>query len=215
MNPGRQEAPHAHSSLLSPDNKTLYVADLGTDKIMVYDFDPSAGILEPASNPWISIAAGAGPRHMALHPKLDVLYVVEELFSRVGVYNTGAIRDTSAVQEISTLPPEFTETNSIAGIRVSADGKYVYVSNRGHNSIAIFRTDPSDGSLSEAGHQSTLGIRPRNFDLSADGNFLLAANRRSNNIVVFRRDTSGGMLEETGIELIVADPKCLKQFCRE
>ncbi|MFC2081546.1 lactonase family protein, partial [Bacteroidota bacterium] len=108
VNPGRQEAPHAHSSLLSPDNRILYVADLGTDRIMVYDFDPATGKLTPAPNPWIKSAPGAGPRHMALHPKLDVLYVVEELSSSVGVYHTGAARDAgdSIMQRISTLPPD-------------------------------------------------------------------------------------------------------------
>ncbi|MCK4750027.1 MAG: lactonase family protein, partial [Bacteroidales bacterium] len=203
-----------HSSLISHDNKTLFVADLGTDKIMVYDFDAATGNLKPAPHPWISCVAGAGPRHMALHPELNILYVAEELSSSVSVFNTGMIREdgASALQRVPTLPPDFAKTNSVADIHVSPDGKHVYVSNRGHNSIAIFRTDPSDGSLTEAVHQPTLGIRPRSFSLSSDGNLLLVANRNTDNITVFRRNPASGMLEETGMEIFMADPNCIKHY---
>ena len=214
VNPKRQNAPHAHSSLLSYDNNTLYVADLGTDRVMAYAFDAATGNMKPAFSPWISTVPGAGPRHMALHPEIDILYIAEELSSSVEVCKTGMSTDSAAsvIQQISTLPVDFSEQNFVAGIRISRDGKYVYVSNRGHNSIAIFSVDPADGSLKAAGHQSTQGNWPRNFTLSENEEFLLAANQRSNNIVVFKRNPGSGSLSETGLEMSLPGPKCLKKF---
>ena len=212
VNPDRQSKPHAHSSLVSNDNEILYVADLGTDKIMVFEFDESNGKLKPALHPWISCSAGGGPRHMALHPELDILYVAEELSSSISVFNTGKIREdgADAIQRVTTLPSDFTERNSVADIHISPDGKFVYVSNRGHQSIAIFKTDPEDGSLSQVRHQSTLGNSPRSFSLSSDASLLLAANRRTSNITAFRRNPEDGILEETGREFHISKPICIK-----
>ncbi len=214
VNEKRQMGPHAHSSLISPDNTILYVADLGTDKVMVYEFDEATGILHPAANPWISCPPGSGPRHMALHPELDILYVGEELTATVSVFSTSSIKDEGAValQQVSALPADYEGGKSIADVHISPDGKFVYVSNRGHNSIAVFRTDPEDGSLTLTGHQSTFGDWPRSFSPSPDANFLLVANMRSDNITLFRRNAETGMLEETGTEILLAGPKCIKFY---
>jgi len=212
VNPDRQKEPHAHSSLISNDNEILYVADLGTDKIMVYEFDVTTGRLKPPPNPWISCSAGGGPRHMAVHPDLDILYVAEELSSSISVFNTGKIREdgADALQRVTTLPSDFKESNSVADIHISPDGKFVYVSNRGHNSIAVFKTNPGDGTLSQVGHQSTHGNWPRSFSLSADASLLIVANRRADNITAFKRNPESGMLEETGREFLISNPKCIK-----
>jgi 6-phosphogluconolactonase len=212
--PERQDAPHAHSALMSRDNRRLYVADLGTDKIMVYDFEAETGLLTPAEEPWISCPAGAGPRHMVLHYRLDVLYVAEELSSSISVFKTGDIPedDTRVIQRIPTLPTEYRDENSVADIHISPGGKHLYVSNRGHNSIAVFSIDQEDGSLSPIEFQSSLGNWPRSFNLSYYADLMAVANRKTDNIILLSRDSSTGMLEETGLEISVKDPKCIKFY---
>lgn len=207
----RQEGPHAHSILLDSTNQFAYSCDLGTDKIMVFRFDPRNGKLLPAAPPWVQVTPGAGPRHLAFHPNGKYLFVLSEMHSTV----TAFIRDQQlgslrALQTITTLPQNFKGTNSSADIHLSPNGRFLYCSNRGHDSIAIFTIDQGNGALNPVGHESTRGNWPRNFAIDPTGAFLLVANQKSDNIVSFHRDASTGRLSATGHVAEVPSPVCLK-----
>jgi 6-phosphogluconolactonase len=211
VNPKRQEGPHAHSINVDPENRFAMAADLGLDKVLVYRFDPESGTLtanDPAS---VSVAPGGGPRHFAFHPSGKFAFTNNEITSTVTAFSydaeTGVLKE---VNTVSTLPPGTEVANSTAEVRVHRNGRWVYVSNRGHNSIAIFEVDPSTGKLTPAGHASTQGEVPRNFNLDPSGRFLLAANQSSNNVVVFRVRPKTGQLKPTGSEIKVASPVCIR-----
>lgn len=191
----RQKGPHAHSAWFEPGGSGVISVDLGTNELWFFEMDTTRQILEPSNQQKLSMTPGAGPRHLVFHPHKPWIYVVNELNATVTL-----IRKTSASRyekagSVSTLPEGYEGTNKCADIRISPDGKFVYASNRGHNSIAIFQVDESDGSLHPLGHQSVQGEWPRNFSLSPEGKYLIVANRHSNNLVSFKRDPSTGLLK--------------------
>ena len=204
----RQEGPHAHSGWFKNDGSIVSV-DLGTNQLWFSHINSDSlkfEALEPAT---FDLDDEAGPRHLALHPTQEWMYVVNELTSSVSLVKKDASPGGYLIdQTISTLPIEFEDANTCADIHISSDGKYVYASNRGHNSIAIFAVDETTGLLSSKGYVSTQGETPRNFTLSPDEKFLLVANQNSNNIVSFSRDEASGML--TYLDDIEApSPVCL------
>src|SRR6202035_2614618 len=198
-NKERQEGPHAHFIASSADNRFVFVVDLGLDEVVVYHFDPATGSLIPNHPPFAKLAPGAGPRHLAFHPSGKFVYVLSEVNSTVTAFAYDAKNGSfSTLQTLSTIPKDFKARNDTAEIVVHPSGKFLYASNRGHDSIAEFTIDPARGTLSLAGDFSTQGKEPRNFALDPTGKFLLAANQESNNIVVFRIDQSNGALTATG-----------------
>lgn len=212
VNTERQNSPHVHSTVFSPDNKFLFVPDLGLDKLMSYRFNKKNGELKEAIPPFVLTKAGSGPRHFDFHPNKKFAYLVEELTGGVSAYRyslkTGKL---DLLQNISTLPPEYLGYAGSADIHVSPDGKFLYASNRGEsNTIAIFSIDKKSGLLTVVGHQSTMGKTPRNFNFDPGGNFLLVANQGSDEIVIFRINKATGMLTDTGKRITVSKPVCLK-----
>ena len=206
----RQDQPHAHSADFSADNRFAFFSDLGLDQVKIYRADPGAATLAPHDPPNVSVQAGSGPRHLALHPGGRSAYGVNELSSTVTVYDYDAeAGELSVAQTVSTLPEGFEGENYTAEIYVHPSGKFVYASNRGHDSIAVFALDPSTGRLTPKGQVSTNGEWPRNFDFSPDGRYLLVANQNSDNIVVFSLDSETGALTPTGIDLSIDAPVCL------
>lgn len=211
VNPKRQKGPHAHSVTLSPDNRYAFVCDLGIDKIVGYKLDAAAGKLVPAGLPDVEAAPGAGPRHMAFHPTGRYAYVINELNATIAAYayqpETGTL---TRQQTVPTLPPGFPGDNLCADIHVHPSGRFLYGSNRGHDSIVLYAIDKDTGKLTSVGQQPTLGGHPRNFTLDPTGTFLLVANRDSDNVVTFRVDTNTGGLTPTGQVLTVPQPTCLQ-----
>jgi 6-phosphogluconolactonase len=211
VNAERQEGPHAHCIVLDPANRFAYACDLGTDKIMIFRFDRARGKLIPNEAPWVTVKPGAGPRHLVFHPSGPFAYVINELHATVTVFAhdriTGELKE---LQTVATLPPDFRAANTSADIHVSPDSRFLYCSNRGHDSIAAFKINPRNGNLSFIAHESTGGKTPRNFVIDPTGTFLLVANQRSDNIVTFRRNTQTGRLSATGNVAEVPSPVCLK-----
>ena len=207
-NEKRQQSAHAHSVTLSDDERFAFICDLGIDQIMVYKVDWSTGKLSLHDE--VALHPGAGPRHFAFHPTNSFAYVINELDSTVTVFDYDASQGKlTARQTISTLPDDF-EGGTTADVHVSPDGRFLYGSNRGHDSIAIFAIDEETGELEARGHESTRGRTPRNFALSPSGDFLLAANQDTDNVVVYRVDKETGTLSATGEEISVPMPVCLK-----
>jgi len=213
--PSRQAGPHAHSINLDPNNLYAFAADLGLDKILIYRLDALQGKLYPGDEPWASVKAGAGPRHFTFHPGGSYAYVINELDSTVTAFayegGTGTLRE---VQTVSTLPEGFSGRNSCAEVQVTPSGRFLYGSNRGHDSIAVFEIDGNTGKLTPRGHESTQGKNPRNFGIDPTGTFLLAANQDTNNVVTFRIDPQTGTLTPTGQTLEVPIPVCIKMLPR-
>ncbi len=207
----RQEAPHAHSVLLERGNRFAYSCDLGTDKVMVYRFDARTGALSPNTPPSVSMKPGAGPRHLAFHPNGRFVFVLNELDSTVTALAHDAGRGTlRAFETVSTLPAGFSGANTGADIHLTPDGKFLYCSNRGDDSIAGFAVDSRTGGLRPVGHTPTGGRTPRNFVIDPSGRFLLVANQKSDNLVSFRLDPRTGALRPTGQTASVPSPVCLK-----
>ena len=207
---GRQEGPHAHSINLDAANHFAVAADLGLDKVLVYKFDADKGTLTPNAPPSASVPPGSGPRHFAFHPDRRHAYVINEMKSTVTAFDYDADNGVlKPVQTLSTLP-EPVKGNSTAEVQVHPSGKFVYGSNRGHNSIAIFTVDAKTGRLTAAGHQATGGKTPRNFGIDPTGKWLLAANQDSGTITVFRIDARTGKLEPTEHKAEVGMPVCVK-----
>ena len=198
VNRARQEGPHAHEAVFSPDNRYLLVPDLGLDQILVYRFDASKGTIAPNDPPFAVVAPGSGPRHLAFHPNGKVVYVLNEIASTVTAFHydaaKGALQD---FQTVSALPAHFTQASTAAEIVVNAAGTAVYASNRGHDSIAMFDIQPVLFKLAEPEHTPTLGKTPRQFTLDPDGRFLLVSNQDSDNIEVFRVHQRSGELTPT------------------
>ncbi len=208
--PARQSAPHAHSIVASPDGRFALAVDLGIDKVMVYGLGED-GSLNPNDPAFGAVAPASGPRHLAFSPDARFVYVVNELSSSVTPFRyvtAGGVLEPMAA--VSTLPPGYAETSYCADIHVHPGGRFLYASNRGHDSIAVFRIDPASGDITWLDAVSTGGNWPRNFALSPDGRFLLAANQRSASIVVFRIDEETGLPVETGSRLEVDQPACIK-----
>ena len=210
INPERQDKPYAHSINIDPKNRYALAADLGADMIFVYKIDAGSGMLIPNDPPGTPVQAGAGPRHLCFGK--GVVYVINELDATICVFLYNEDKGTlEPVQTLPTLPPDYTGGKSCADIHISPDGRFLYGSNRGHDSIAMFKVDEGGtGKLSPIGHVSTEGNWPRNFAIDPQGRFLLAANKNSNDIVCFSINADTGMLEYTGHKLEIPSPVCLK-----
>ncbi|MSS73793.1 MAG: lactonase family protein [Candidatus Latescibacteria bacterium] len=206
----RQKGPHAHSVTIDAANRYVFVADLGLDKILIYRLDLSQGRLLPNEQPWVRTHPGAGPRHFDFHPSGRYAYGINELDSTMTAFTYDAGRGgLTEIQSLSTLPEGFSGVTHCADIHVHPSGKFVYGSNRGHDSIAIFAID-EQGRLTAVGHEPTQGKIPRNFGLDPTGTFLLAANQDSDTIVTFRIDPQTGRLKATGHVAEVPAPVCVK-----
>ncbi len=210
INTKRQEKPHVHAVVFSPDSKFLFAPDLGIDKVMIYKVAAGSGALIPADQPYVEVKAGAGPRHFTFHPNGKFAYLMEELSGAVSVYqyNNGQL---TLLQNTSAHPLSYDAAIGSADIHVSPDGKFLYCSNRGDaNSISIFSIDLETGMIQIAGFQPTLGVHPRNFTIDPDGNFLLVANRDSDEVVIFKIDKKTGLLDDSKKRIKVSKPVCLK-----
>src|SRR5690554_1829399 len=205
--PTRQTKPHAHSTIFSPDGKQLFSADLGTDKINIFNVKDNKII--SAGQSYLNLTPGAGPRHFKFHPNGKLMYVINELNSTITTFSKKG-RKWKTYQTITTIPVDFTEENYCADIHVSPDGRYLYGSNRGHNSIAVYTINPKSKKLEWVTAVSSQGDWPRNFTLSNDGKFLLAANQRSGNIAVFKINPENGIPEFTGYNLELPAPVSLE-----
>lgn len=211
VDPRRQAGPHAHSINVDPGNRFAFVADLGLDRVMVYRFDPQQGTLAANDPPWATVAPGAGPRHFAFLPGGKFAYVINEMQSTVTAFGYDAARGAlREIQTLSTLPEDFAGNNTTAEIQVHPSGRFLYGSNRGHDSIAVFSIDADTGRLRFVEHESTQGSTPRNFGIDPSGRFLLAANQASDSVVVFRIDGSTGALTPTGQSIEVPSPVCVR-----
>lgn len=211
VNPQRQEAPHAHSINLDPSNRFAFAADLGLDQVLVYRFDAEAGMLTPNEPPYAKVAPGSGPRHFAFHPSGNWAYVINELANTVTAFGYDAQHGVlKEVQTISTLPAEFKGPSYTAEVVVHPSGKFLYGSNRGHDSLAIYTIDGHSGKLKFVGHEPTGGKTPRNFAAEPTGKYILAANQSTDSVFVFEVDMHSGELKRVGEGLKVPTPVCLR-----
>jgi 6-phosphogluconolactonase len=210
--PRRQEGPHAHCFDPAPGNRFALACDLGLDKVMVYRLDPATAKLTPNDPPSASVPEGAGPRHLAFHPSGRFVYVLNEMGSSVTHFNYDADKGVlHPLKTISTLPDGLmVANNTCAEVLVHPSGKFLYGSNRGHDSIAIFRIDEQTGALTPAGHQSTEGKTPRNFGIDPTGTWLIAANQDSGTLIVFKIDPNTGALTPNGVKVNVPSAVCVK-----
>lgn len=209
INAERQTQAAVHSINIAKNNVDVFVPDLGMDKIMSYKLNAITGILSPADQPFVSTSPGAGPRHFTFSPNNQFAYVINELNCTVGVYqySQGKLKE---IQVISTLPKTYNRTLSAADIHISQDGKYLYASNRIHESLTVFKINQKNGTLKFVQNISVLGTIPRNFVIDPTGNYVLVANQTSNNIVVFKRNKRNGRLKANGEQVNVSLPVCLK-----
>jgi 6-phosphogluconolactonase len=203
------KAPLAHQIFESPDETSMFVVDKGADKIYIYDKGVNGNLTLKNS---VATAKGAGPRHFDFAPNFKFGYVINELSSTINAYSFNAKNnELKELQSISTLPKDFDGKNTCAEIFVHPNGRFVYGSNRGHNSIAIFKINDA-GTLELVGHESTQGKTPRNFMISRDGKLLLVANQSSDNIVAFSIDNATGKLTPTGKNNVIMTPVCIKML---
>jgi len=212
-NPARQKSPHAHSINLDPANRFAYVPDLGIDKVMIYRFGADKGTLEANDPPFAAVDPGAGPRHFAFHPQGRFAYVINEISCRITAFTADPSKGgLTATQTVSTLPGdgEVKPGYSTADVQVHPSGRFLYGSNRGHDSIVVFAIDQKTGQLKLVQHEPTGGSTPRAFGLDPSGRFLLAANQRSDSVVVFRIDESTGRITPTGQTISLGAPVSVK-----
>lgn len=213
--PGRQKGPHAHSFNVDPANRFAFSPDLGLDRVLCYRLDLEHGSIPPADPAFAPVAAGSGPRHMAFHPNGRVAYVITEMGNTLVVFDYDAERGAlSEIQTLSTLPAGWEGTSYCADVHVSADGRFVYGSNRGHDSIALCAVDPATGKLELIDTTPCGGDFPRSFGIDPTGSFLIVANQNSDNLVVYRIDRDSGRLQAAGVEVSVPIPVCVKSIAR-
>lgn len=209
----RQSGPHAHCTVLGLKDKYLYAADLGIDRIKTYRVDYKKKQLKPVPASDGIAEPGAGPRHIVLSSDQKFAYLLEEIAANVSVFSIDPLNGSlKSIQRISTLPEDFKDMNFCADIHIDPTGKFLYASNRGHNSLAIYEIDDNTGMLKLVDIQSVAGDWPRNFLIDPKGDYLFVANRRSNNIVVFKRDLMTGILKHTGVEVNLPEPVCIKML---
>ncbi len=209
--PERQEGPHAHMILPSPTGTSIVAVDLGADRLVAFRLGLDRGTLIPAACPWTQMTPGTGPRHLAFHPHRPFAYVLGELRSSVTALRYGERRGTfKAVQTITTLPDDYRGQNLGAEIKVAPSGRFVYASNRGHDSLAIYAVDQESGKLTLVGHESTRGVGPRDFTIDPSGALLLVANQDTDTVVSFWIDQESGKLAATGHVAQVPTPVCLQ-----
>lgn len=205
------QKPHMHSIVPSADGRFIYASDLGIDKIMIYMVDQKTGKLTPSSVPYVEVKAGDGPRHFVIDPKGNYAYSACELSSSVNVFqivkNTGAL---VPVERVSMLPTDFKGKSYAADIHISPDGKFLYASNRGHESLVIYSVNNQTGKLNIVDFAQTHGKHPRNFNLDAKGELVFVANRDNNNVVIFKRNKTDGKLTYSGKEIGIPTPVCVK-----
>lgn len=213
VDPQRQRQPHAHSINLSGDNRFAYAADLGIDQIRIYRFDESRGLLEPADPAFAAVTAGGGPRHFAIHPSGRFAFTNHELTAQVTSFTrdpeTGGL---TPVATLPTLPPDFGGRRSTAECLVHPGGEFLYVSNRGHDSIAAYRIDTQSGGLQLLEIVATEGAEPRNFFIEPSGRWLLAANQNSDTVAVFEIDPRRGTFRYAGQKVGVGRPVCIRML---
>jgi 6-phosphogluconolactonase len=220
VHPQRQQSAHPHSVNLDHNNRLAYVPDLGLDKVMIYELDTDKGkLVAYHEQPWARTRSGSGPRHMDFHPSHPFAYVVNELDSTITAFALDPGRGTlKEIQTVEGLPADFadasatpgTSRSSAANIHVHPSGKFLYTSNRGHDSIAMFAVDEASGKLTALGHVSTQGKTPRNFAIDPTGAYLLVANQHSDNLVVFRIEAKSGKLTPTEHSVDLPTPLCIK-----
>ena len=210
VNAQRQSGPHAHSANVSPDGRWLLVADLGLDQILSYRVDAVKGALSPGEPPFTKIAPGSGPRHMAFGRDGRFAYAINEILSTVTVFRYHSARGSLEELQTAQVTPEgYTGTKSSAEIAVDPGGKFLYASNRGDSTIAVFRIDADKGTLTPVERVSTQGKTPRSFAIDPTGAFLFAANQDSGNVVLFKIDAVTGRLTPAGNVLELASPVCV------
>jgi 6-phosphogluconolactonase len=211
VNRDRQEGPHAHSLVAGPGNRFVYGCDLGLDKVMIFKFYPGHGSLIPNEPSFAQVKPGSGPRHIAFHPNGRWAFLINEMASTLTVFSYDSISGTlQEIQTISTLPDGFTGQSTGAEVAVHPSGKFVYASNRGDDSIAVFGCDPEIGRLTFIERVPTGGKTPRQFEIDPTGRYLLAANQDSNTVVVFRIDAASGRLQPAGSQVQSDNPQCVR-----
>jgi 6-phosphogluconolactonase len=209
VNTARQKEPHAHCILMSPDNRFALVADLGIDQVLVYKLDPATSQLTPNDPPFVKSPAGAGPRHLVFHPQLSRVYVINELLNTVSVYDYAADRGAlTERQTISTLPPANKTETYTADLKITPNGKFLYGTNRGHDSLAAYKID-AEGNLTLVEIIPSRGKGPQNLLISPDGRYLLCANMPGNSLAVFAIDAESGKLTAVGEPLEQLMPSCI------
>ncbi|MBK7093676.1 MAG: lactonase family protein [Saprospiraceae bacterium] len=204
----RQKAPHVHSAWFESNSDNIISVDLGTNELWFSKLETEIDKIRHRGQEKLKMADGAGPRHLAMHPDKKWIYVVNELNCTVSHVLKSKNNNYSVLESYSTLPEDFSGSNTCADIHVTSDGKFVYASNRGHNSIAVFSVNPSDGTLTLIANESARGKNPRNFALSPDEKLLLVANQTTNNIVSFKRDRDTGLLSFLS-EIEAPKPVCI------
>lgn len=215
VDPARQTGPHAHSIVVSPDNRFALAADLGLDQVLVYRLEAAKATLTAAAKPFVRSPAGAGPRHLTFHPNGRRVYVVNEMSNSVTwfdyVADTGVLTEK---QTISTLPKDFTGKSYCADVKITPDGRFLYATNRGHDSIAVYGVG-ADGKLTLIDFASSLGKGPQNLAITPDGKHLLCANMPGNNIAMFRIDAKLGTLKSVGEPIAVTSPSCIRILAKD
>ena len=208
----RQATPHAHCILIDPSDKYVCAVDLGLDQVVIYALNRSTGVLADTGKPFKTVP-GFGPRHLAFHPNGKHAFVIHELASQLSVCTWEKSSGTmTEIQHLPTLPSDFTGSSATAEVLVHPNGKFVFGSNRGHDSITVFRFDEASGKLTLLGHTFTKGKTPRNFRIDPSGSYLLAQNQDSDSIYSFRINTANGSLEQVGQPISVGAPCCIKFF---
>ena len=213
VHPTRQTGPYAHCIMPAPTNDRILVCDLGVDRIYVYQLNPETGRLESGRVPWIEVPEGSGPRHLAIHKNGRFIYTINELNSTVSAYEVdddSCSYNLRPIQTLPTIPKAYSETNYCADVHVHPSGRFLYGSNRGHDSIVIYSIDTESGRLSLVGHESTRGSSPRSFAIDPSGSLMVVANQNSNNIVSFFIHGDTGELSFTRHEVEVSMPVCVK-----
>jgi 6-phosphogluconolactonase len=211
VNKQRQSEPHAHSMNADPQNRFVFAADLGIDKLLCFRFDAATGKLERHQTGDVKLPPGSGPRHFAFHPNGKIVYVINELANTVAAFSYAAEQGAMQhLQTIPTLPEDFTGQNTTAEIQIHPTGKFLYGSNRGHDSIAMFVIDPASGKLTPLGQHPAGGKTPRNFTIDPTGAYLLSAHQDSNTIVAHSINQTTGQLTATDNKLEVPTPVCIK-----
>ena len=209
VNPERQTRPFAHSIIVDPSNRFALVADLGVDKVFVYRFNEKDGSLTPNDPPFAAVKPGSGPRHVKFHPNGKWVYLINEMGCTATGFNWNAAKGSlTEFQTISTLPERFTNTNTCAELEIHPNGRFLYGSNRGHDSIVVFAIDQATGKLTLVERVSSQGKWPRNFTFDPTGKWILCTNHNSNNAVIFRVDGTTGKLTPVGQPVEVPYPFC-------